>query len=73
MTTATPTSTKKIQFSLTTPHTYLADDSEFQSIIREVTEEYVERKQDTVLKNQIQNSKKLQDLDALFLSKVWNA
>lgn len=69
--TATKTSpTKKIQFSLATPHTYLADDSEFQSVIREVTEEYIERKQDTALRSQIQNSKKIQDLDAIFLSKV---
>lgn len=66
-------SIKKIQFSLTTPHAYLADDSEFQSVIREVTEEYIERKQDMILKNQIQQSKKIHDLDTLFLSKVWNA
>ena len=63
-------SVKKIQFSLATSHTYLADDSEFQSVIRGVTEEYIERKQDTILKNQIQKSKKIQDLDALFVSKV---
>lgn len=73
MTTATPTSTKKIQFSLNTPHTYLADDSEFQTVIREVMNEYIERKQDVKLRKQVENSKKLQELDALFLSKVWNA
>lgn len=65
--------TKSIHFSFATSHIYLADDSEFQSVIREVTEEYIERKQDTTLKNQVQNSKKLHDLDAIFLSKVWNA
>ncbi len=63
-------SVKKIQFSITTPHTYLADDSDFQSVIREVTEEYIERKQDSILKNQIQKSQKIRDLDTIFLSKV---
>jgi len=63
-------SVKKIQFSITTPHTYLADDSEFQSVIREVTEEYIERKQDEVLRKEITNSRKIQELDALFLSRV---
>jgi hypothetical protein len=69
--TATKTSSvKKIQFSITTPHTYLADDSDFQSVIREVTEEYIERKQDEALRQDIKKSQKLGDLDALFLSKV---
>jgi hypothetical protein len=63
-------SAKTIHFSLSTPHTYLADDSEFQSVIREVTEEYVERKQDEALKKEIKKSKKLRELDALFLSKA---
>lgn len=64
------TSVKKLQFSLTTPHTYLADDSEFQTVIREVMEEYIEKKQDNQLRAQLQKSKKIQELDALFLSKV---
>lgn len=70
MTTSTDTSIKNIQFSLSTPHTYLADDSEYQSVIREITEEYIERKQDEILKSEIKNSKKLRELDTLFLSKV---
>jgi hypothetical protein len=59
-----------IQFSLATPHTYLADDSEFQNVIREVTEEYIERRQDEALIKKIKNNKKLRELDALFLSKI---
>lgn len=69
-TVSTDTSVKKIELSLATPHVYLAeDDSEFQSVIREVTEEYIERKQDEALKAKIKDSKKLHGLERSFSRK----
>jgi PhnB protein len=70
MTTTHQTSAKILQFSLQTPHTYLADDHEFQNIIREVMEEYVERNQDQKIRMDIQNSQKLKEIDTLFAKNI---
>ena len=70
------TSQKKgniINVRIDTSHAYLAEDSEFQSVIQDITSEYIEGKQDQSLALSMKKSAKLHELDSLFLSKVWNA
>ena len=67
------TSQKKgniINVRIDTSHAYLAEDSEFQSVIQDITSEYIEGKQDQSLALSMKKSAKLHELDSLFLSKV---
>ena len=59
-----------INIRIDTAHTYLAEDSEFQNVIQDITAEYIEGRQDQALARSLEKSTRLHKLDTLFLSKV---
>ena len=59
-----------INVRIETAHTYLAEDSEFQNVIQDITAEYIEGRQDQALARSLEKSTRLHKLDTLFLSKA---